>query len=174
MTDVLDDHQTWRELAQQLRVDSVRVSSTAGSGHPTSSMSAAELMSVLVTKYLRYRVDAPRAPHNDHLIFSKGHASPLYYSILLALGAIDEAEFLTYRRRGSRLEGHPTPVLPWVDVATGSLGQGLPIGVGVALAGQAPGSAAVPRLGAVRRQRDGRGLDVGGLRPGELRPSSTT
>ena len=136
MTDVHDDRHAWSELAQQFRVDSIRVSSAVGSGHPTSSLSAAELMSVLVSKHFHYRVDAPESPHNDHLIFSKGHASPLYYSILLAVGAIDEEEFQTYRRRGSRLEGHPSPVLPWVDVATGSLGQGLPIGVGVALAGK--------------------------------------
>ncbi len=136
MTDVSDDLQTWRELAQQFRVDSIRVSSHAGSGHPTSSLSAAELMAVLVAKYFRYRVDEPHEAHNDHLIFSKGHASPLFYSILRAIGAVDEREFMTYRQLGSRLEGHPTPVLPWVDVATGSLGQGLPIGVGIALAGK--------------------------------------
>src|SRR5688572_25106850 len=136
MNDMRDDPQTWRDLAQQFRVDSIRVSSEAGSGHPTSSLSAAELMAVLVAKYWRYDVGAPKDPHNDHLIFSKGHASPLYYSILKAVGAVDEQELMTYRRRGSRLEGHPTPVLPWVDVATGSLGQGLPIGVGIALAGK--------------------------------------
>jgi len=136
MTEISDDRQTWRDLAQQFRVDSIRVSSEAGSGHPTSSLSAAELMAVLVSKYWRYVVDQPTDAHNDHLIFSKGHASPLYYSILKAIGAVDEAEFMTYRRRGSRLEGHPTPVLPWVDVATGSLGQGLPVGVGIALAGK--------------------------------------
>ena len=136
MTDARDDRQAWHELAQQLRVDSVRSSSRAGSGHPTSSLSAAELMAVLVARHLRYDVGKPDDPNGDHLIFSKGHASPLYYSILLAIGAIDEAEFETYRTRGSRLEGHPTPVLPWVDVATGSLGQGLPVGVGVALAGK--------------------------------------
>ena len=131
-----DDPQTWRDLAQQFRVDSIRVSSTAGSGHPTSSMSAAELMAVLVSKYWSYDVANPKDPHNDHLIFSKGHASPLYYAILKAIGAIDEQELMTYRRRGSRLEGHPTPILPWTDVATGSLGQGLPVGVGIALAGK--------------------------------------
>jgi transketolase len=136
MSDARDDRQAWHELAQQLRVDSVRSSSRAASGHPTSSLSAAELMAVLVARHLRYDVDTPDDPRNDHLIFSKGHASPLYYSILLAMGAIEEDEFLTYRRQGSRLEGHPTPVLPWVDVATGSLGQGLPVGVGVALAGK--------------------------------------
>ena len=126
----------WHELAQQLRVDSIRVSTHAGSGHPTSSLSAADLMAVLMAKYLRYDFDNPENPNNDHLIFSKGHASPLLYSIFKAAGAISEEEFMTYRKFGSRLEGHPTPVLPWVDVATGSLGQGFPIGVGVALAGK--------------------------------------
>ncbi|MEP7159133.1 MAG: transketolase [Chloroflexota bacterium] len=136
MTEARDDRQALQELAQQFRVDSVRSSSRAGSGHPTSSLSAAELMSVLVAKHLRYDVANPDDANNDHLIFSKGHASPLYYSILLAIGAIKEDEFLTYRRMGSRLEGHPTPILPWVDVATGSLGQGLPVGVGVAISGK--------------------------------------
>ena len=125
------------ELAAQLRVDSVRSSTSAGSGHPTSSMSAADLLAVLVTRHLRYDWDDPRLAANDHLIFSKGHASPLLYSVFKAVGVVSEQELLTgYRRFGQRLEGHPTPVLPWVDVATGSLGQGLPDGVGVALAGK--------------------------------------
>ena len=125
------------ELAQQLRVDSIRSSTSAGSGHPTSSMSAADLMAVLVSRHLRYDWDEPRHAGNDHLIFSKGHASPLLYSIFKAVGVVSDEELMTgYRRFGSRLEGHPTPVLPWVDVATGSLGQGLPDGVGVALAGK--------------------------------------
>jgi transketolase len=132
----MSDQDLWRELGQQLRVDSIRSSSAAGSGHPTSSMSAADLMAVLMSKYLRYDFDAPENPNNDHLIFSKGHASPLLYAIYKAAGAISDEEMLTFRRRGSRIEGHPTPVLPWVDVATGSLGQGLPIAVGVALAGK--------------------------------------
>ncbi|MEH1129140.1 transketolase [Micromonospora sp. CPCC 206061] len=123
------------ELAQQLRVDSVRCSAAAGSGHPTSAMSAADLMAVLLARYLRYDVHEPRNPHNDHLVFSKGHASPLLYAMLRAAGAITVDELLTYRDLSSRLEGHPTPRLPWVDVATGSLGQGLPIGVGLALTG---------------------------------------
>ena len=124
------------ELGQQLRVDSVRASTSAGSGHPTSSMSAADLMAVLVGRHLRYDWDHPDHPGNDHLIFSKGHASPLLYSIYKAVGVVSDEELMTgYRRFGSRLEGHPTPVLPWVDVATGSLGQGLPDGVG-ALAGK--------------------------------------
>jgi transketolase len=125
-----------RELGQQLRVDSVRTSAAAGSGHPTSSMSAADLLAVLIDGHLRLDYSDPKAPGNDHLIFSKGHASPLYYSVLKAVGAIDDAELLTFRKLGSRLEGHPTPKIPWVDVATGSLGQGLPIAVGVALAGK--------------------------------------
>ena len=125
------------ELAAQLRVDSVRSSTSAGSGHPTSSMSAADLLAVLMTRYLRYDWAAPHEPGNDHLIFSKGHASPLLYAVFKAAGAVTDEELMTgYRRFGQRLEGHPTPVLPWVDVATGSLGQGLPDGVGVALAGK--------------------------------------
>jgi transketolase len=114
-----------RELGQQLRVDSVRASAAAGSGHPTSSMSAADLIAVLIDGHMR---------QDDHLIFSKGHASPLYYAMFKATGRIDDAELLTFRKLGSRLEGHPTPRIPPTDVATGSLGQGLPIAVGVAIA----------------------------------------
>src|SRR5258708_7051835 len=128
--------QQWTHLAQQLRVDSIRATTAAGSGHPTSSMSAADLMAVLLTGYLHYDFDNPQNPNNDHLIFSKGHASPLLYSLFKAAGAITDEELMTLRKFGSRLEGHPTPALPWVDVATGSLGQGLPIGVGIALAGK--------------------------------------
>src|SRR5215207_499100 len=130
------DPDLWRELGQQLRVDAVRTSAEVGSGHPTSSMSAADLAAVLLAEHFRYDFDNPKSPANDRLIFSKGHASPLVYGLFRAAGALSEEEFLTYRQFGSRLEGHPTPALPWVDVATGSLGQGLPIGVGVALAGK--------------------------------------
>jgi len=126
----------WRELGQQLRVDAVRASAEAGSGHPTSSMSAADLAAVLLAEHFRYDYDRPKSPANDRLIFSKGHASPLVYGLFRAAGVLSEEEFGTYRQFGSRLEGHPTPSLPWVDVATGSLGQGLPIGVGMALAGK--------------------------------------
>jgi transketolase len=128
--------QQWTNLAQQLRVDSIRCTTAAGSGHPTSSMSAADLMSVLMLSHLHYDFDHPKNPNNDHLIFSKGHASPLLYSIYKAAGAISDEELMTLRKFGSRLEGHPTPELPYVDVATGSLGQGLPIGVGIALCGK--------------------------------------
>jgi transketolase len=100
-------------------------------------MSAADLLAVLVGRHLRYDWDEPGSAANDHLIFSKGHASPLLYSVYKAVGVVSDDELMTgYRRFGSRLEGHPTPVLPWVDVATGSLGQGLPDAVGVALAGK--------------------------------------
>src|SRR5256885_13497309 len=128
--------QQWTHLAQQLRVDSIRCTTAAGSGHPTSSMSAADLMAVLMTSYWHYDFENPKNAANDHLIFSKGHASPLVYAMFKAAGAITDDELMTFRKFGSRLEGHPTPILPWVDVATGSLGQGLPIGVGIALAGK--------------------------------------
>ncbi|MFI6931248.1 transketolase [Streptomyces sp. NPDC050287] len=125
------------ELGQQLRVDSVRASAAAGSGHPTSSMSAADLMAVLLANHLRYDFDRPAHPANDRFVLSKGHASPLMYAVFKAAGGIDDEELLTFRKLGSRLEGHPTPrQLPWVETATGSLGQGLPVGVGIALSGK--------------------------------------
>src|SRR4030081_3287483 len=123
-------------LGQQLPGDSLRCSPAAGSRHPTSSMSAADLIAVLIARYLQYDWNKPKEPNNDHLIFSKGHASPLVYAMFKAVGAITDAEMMTFRKFGSRLQGHPTPILPWVDVATGSLGQGLPIAAGVALAGK--------------------------------------
>ncbi|MBT3166033.1 transketolase [Streptomyces sp. Vc74B-19] len=125
------------EFGQQLRVDSVRAAAAAGSGHPTSSMSAADLMAVLFANHLRYDFERPDHPANDRFVLSKGHASPLMYATYKAVGAIDDEELLTFRKDGSRLEGHPTPrKLPWVETATGSLGQGLPVGVGIALAGK--------------------------------------
>lgn len=126
----------WRELGKQFRVDSVRSSDKAGSGHPTSSMSAADLMAVLISNYLQYDFKNPNDPNNDHLVFSKGHASPLLYAMFKAAQAISDEEMLNFRKFGSRLQGHPTPAIDWVDVATGSLGQGLPIAVGTALAGK--------------------------------------
>src|ERR671934_443745 len=125
-----------RELGQQFRVDSVRCAAAAKSGHPTSGMSAADLMAVLVANHYRYDFDNPKRAENDRLIFSKGHASTLLYAIFRAAGAITDEELLRYRQFDSILEGHPTPRIPWVDVATGSLGQGLPYGVGMALAGK--------------------------------------
>lgn len=129
-------HDDWRELAAQLRVDSIRATTEAGSGHPSSSLSAADLMAVLLAGHLRYDFSQPKHPNNDHLVFSKGHASPLLYAMLKAAGAISDEQLMSLRKFGSPLEGHPAPVLPWVEVATGSLGQGLAIGVGLALAGR--------------------------------------
>ena len=125
-----------QQLAQQLRVDSVRCSTAASSGHPASALSAADLMAVLLTRYLHYDFTRPDEQGNDHLIFSKGHAAPLYYAMLRAVGAIDAPALPTSRRAPRRREGNPTPRRPWGDVATGSPGQGLPIGVGLGMAGK--------------------------------------
>jgi len=124
------------DLARQLRVDSIRSSTSAGSGHPTSSLSAADLIAVLATRHMHYDWQHPHLPTNDHLVFSKGHASPLIYSLYRAVGVVDEEELInTYRRFGARLQGHPTPLLPWIDLATGSLGLGIAAAVGIAIAG---------------------------------------
>src|SRR5205814_2058034 len=132
----MDRTREWNELAAQLAVDSIRCSTAAGSGHPTSSMSAAHLVAVLFSDHLRYDVDDPKNPSNDRFVLSKGHASPLLFSVLKAIGAITDDELLSFRKFGSPVQGHPAPVpeMPWVDVATGSLGQGLPVGLGMALA----------------------------------------
>ena len=129
----------WRDVAAQLRVDSIRSTTAASSGHPTSSMSGADLAAVLFADHLRTDVADPRALGNDRFVLSKGHAAPLLYAMFKAAGAISDEELLTLRQQGSRLEGHPTPRLPWVDVATGSLGQGLPVAVGIALGARLQG-----------------------------------
>ncbi len=139
----MDDRtQIWNELAAQLAVDSIRCTTAAGSGHPTSSMSAAHLTAVLYADHLRTQISDPDDQANDRFVLSKGHAAPVLYSALKAIGAISDEELLTLRRFGSPIQGHPAPVpeLPWVDVATGSLGQGLPIGVGMAMAMRLAGS----------------------------------
>src|SRR5205085_832694 len=155
----MEGPELWRELGQQLRVDSVRCAAAAKSGHPSSGMSAADLMAVLLAKYLRYDFDKPKDPANDRLVFSKGHASTLLYSMYRAAGAISEEELLTYRQFSSIFEGHPTPRIPWVDVATGSLGQGLPYGVGMALAGDRP-------VASVARTIKGKGVKADEDKPG--------
>jgi transketolase len=126
----------WNELAAQLGVDSIRSSTAAGSGHPTSSLSAAHLVAVLWSDHLRYDVADPKSLANDRFVLSKGHASPLIFSVLKAVGAIGDEQLLSFRRFGSPVQGHPAPLpeMPWIDVATGSLGQGLPIALGMALA----------------------------------------
>ncbi len=126
----------WNEVAAQLGVDSIRSSTAAGSGHPTSSLSAAHLLAVLWSDHLRYDVADPKSLANDRFVLSKGHASPLMFSVLKAVGAITDEQLLSFRRFGSPVQGHPVPLpeMPWIDVATGSLGQGLPIALGMALA----------------------------------------
>src|SRR5436190_16086096 len=104
-----DSVESWRMLAAQLRVDSIRSTTAAGSGHPTSGMSAADLMAVLLSRYLRFDWANPRHANNDRLIFSKGHACPLLYAMFRAAGAITDQEQLSLRKLGSRLEGHPNP-----------------------------------------------------------------
>jgi transketolase len=133
---VADGVREWNELAAQLAVDSIRCSTAAGSGHPTSSLSAAHLLAVLFSSHLRTDVADPGALANDRFVLSKGHASPLLFSLLKAVGAISDEQLLSFRRFGSPVQGHPVPLpdMPWVDVATGSLGQGLSIGLGMALA----------------------------------------
>jgi len=132
----MDKVHEWNELAAQLSVDSIRASTEAGSGHPTSSMSAAHLVAVLFSDHLRYDVEDPKSRASDRFVLSKGHASPLLYSVFKAIGAITDQELQSFRKFRSPAQGHPAPVpeMPWVDVATGSLGQGLPIGLGMALA----------------------------------------
>src|SRR4030095_1166716 len=104
----------WRELGQQLRVDAVRASAKAGSGHPTSSMSAADLAAVLLAAHFRYDYGHPPHAASDRLIFSKGHASPLVYGLFRAAGALSEEEFMTYRQFGSRLGSALLPLAPQV------------------------------------------------------------
>jgi transketolase len=123
-----------RELARLIRFHILTATTRAGSGHPSSSLSAAELMTALVFGGIfRYDADRPEHPNNDRLLFSKGHASPLLYALWLAAGKVTEEEMLSYREFGSVLEGHPVPAFPYAEAATGSLGQGLSIGLGMAL-----------------------------------------
>jgi transketolase len=140
----MDRRVGWDELAAQLSVDAIRASTAAGSGHPTSSMSPAHLLAVLYSDHLRYDVADPKNPANDRFVLSKGHASPLMFAVLKAVGALSDEQLLSFRKLGSPLEGHPAPLpdMPWIDVATGSLGQGLPIGLGMALAMRMDGNPA--------------------------------
>src|SRR6188508_2966969 len=127
-------------LATQLRIDSVRSTSAAGSGHPTTCLSAAEIMAALFFAEMRFDPKDPQHPEADRFVLSKGHAAPILYAAWAAAGAFPRDEVLKLRTLGSDLEGHPTPRLPFVDVATGSLGQGLCAGVGIALNARRIGS----------------------------------
>ncbi len=122
-----------QEKATRLRIDSVRATTEAGSGHPTSCASAAEIMSVLFYSVMRYDPHDPRIPGSDVFVLSKGHAAPILYAAWAEAGAFPREKLLTLRKIDSDLEGHPTTLLPFVDVATGSLGQGLSVGIGIAL-----------------------------------------
>lgn len=128
-------------LATQLRIDSIRATTSAGSGHPTSSMSAAEIMALLFFEVMRLDPKRPQAAENDKFILSKGHAAPVLYAVWAELGLFSREHLLTLRRFGSDLEGHPTPELPFVAVPTGSLGQGLAVGLGMALQARLAGAA---------------------------------
>ncbi|MCJ8499030.1 transketolase [Desulfatitalea alkaliphila] len=129
-----EKRQTLEALAALVRYHILTSTTRADSGHPTSALSAVELMTgLLFGGIFRYDIPRPRHPNNDRLIFSKGHAAPLLYALWAAAGALTEADLRTYRQFGSLLEGHPTTRLPYVEAATGSLGQGLSVGLGIAL-----------------------------------------
>jgi transketolase len=125
---------TLKEKGRRLRIHSIRATTEAGSGHPSSCLSAADVMSVIFFNEMRFDPKDPRNPYNDRFVLSKGHAAPLLYAAYAEAGVINEKELLSLRRLDSVLEGHPTPRFPWVDIATGSLGQGLSVGLGEALA----------------------------------------
>jgi len=127
-------------LATQLRIDSVRSTTEAGSGHPTTCLSAADILAVLFFDELRFDPKDPQHPEADRFVLSKGHAAPILYAAWAAVGAFPREDLMNLRKITSDLEGHPTPRLPFVDVATGSLGQGLAAGVGIALNARRIGS----------------------------------
>lgn len=128
-------------VATRLRIESIRATTAAGSGHPSTCCSAAEIVAALFFAEMRFDPKRPQDPDNDRFVLSKGHAAPLLYAAWAEAGAFDRSELMTLRQIGSDLEGHPTPRLPFVDVATGSLGQGLPAGIGLALNAHRIGSA---------------------------------
>jgi transketolase len=127
-------------IATRLRIDSVRPTTEAGSGHPSSCCSAAEIVAAIFFAEMRFDPREPRRPDNDRFVLSKGHAAPILYAAWAEAGAFDRAKLLTLREISSDLEGHPTPRLPFVDVATGSLGQGICVAVGLALNARRIGS----------------------------------
>lgn len=133
----MPDTEKLEKIARLIRYFILVSSTEAGSGHPTSSLSAADLMTCLLFGgFFRFDVDRPEHPNNDRLIFSKGHASPLFYALWAAAGKVTEQELMGMRKFGSPLEGHPTVAFPYTEASTGSLGQGLSIGLGMALNGK--------------------------------------
>jgi transketolase len=129
-----------KNIATRLRIDSVRSTTEAGSGHPSTCCSAAEIMAALFFAEMRYDPRDPKNPDNDRFVLSKGHAAPILYAAWAEAGIIPREDVLKLRRIDSDLEGHPTPRLPWVDVGTGSLGQGICAAVGIALNARRIGS----------------------------------
>ena len=129
-----------QDAATRLRIDSIRSTTAAGSGHPTSCCSAADLMAALFFGEMRFDPSDPHNPDSDRFVLSKGHAAPILYAAWAEAGAFDRSELLKLRQIGSDLEGHPTPRLPFVDVATGSLGQGICAAIGTALNARRIGS----------------------------------
>src|SRR5436190_22476972 len=127
------DIELLKGIANQLRIHSIAATTAAGSGHPTSCCSAADVVAALFFGHMRYDAKNPRHHNNDRFVLSKGHAAPLLYAAWAEAGLFPVEDLLKLRQMGSDLEGHPTPRLPFVDVATGSLGQGLGVGVGMAL-----------------------------------------
>src|SRR3954464_825235 len=127
------DIELLKGIANQLRIHSINATTAAGSGHPTSCCSAADIVAALFFGHMRYDPKNPHFHNNDRFILSKGHAAPLLYAAWAEAGLFPTEELLTLRQLGSDLEGHPTPRLSFADVATGSLGQGLSVGVGMAL-----------------------------------------
>ncbi|XP_036280844.1 transketolase-like protein 2 [Pipistrellus kuhlii] len=131
-----DTVQVLRDLANRLRIHSIRATCASSSGHPTSCCSAAEIMAVLFFHTMRYKQAEPEHPDNDRFVLSKGHAAPILYAAWAEVGDLSEADLLSLRQIHSDLEGHPTPRLAFVDVATGSLGQGLGAACGMAYTGK--------------------------------------
>src|SRR3954471_8928806 len=129
-----------KNAATRLRIDSVRATSESGTGHPTSCMSMADITAALFFAEMRFDPQDPKNPESDRFVLSKGHAAPILYAAWAEAGAFDRSELLKLREMGSDLEGHPTPRLPFVDVATGSLGQGICAAVGTALNARRIGS----------------------------------
>jgi transketolase len=130
------------KIAARLRIHSLRMTTAAGSGHPTTCLSMAEIAACLFFQEMRYNVKDPQDWGNDELVLSKGHAAPILWAAYAEAGIISLGELLDLRKVASNLEGHPTPRMPWIKAATGSLGQGLSVGVGIALAqkiGRSPG-----------------------------------
>ncbi|XP_056393820.1 transketolase-like isoform X2 [Hyla sarda] len=130
------DLQALRDAANRLRIHSIRATCASNSGHPTSCCSAAEILSVLFFNTMKYDAADPGNYNNDRFVLSKGHAAPILYAAWAEAGHIKESELLNLRKIDCDLEGHPTPKLPFVDVATGSLGQGLGASCGMAYTGK--------------------------------------